>query len=170
MSRNKFKRNVDYVTKQELTKTVGEIPKAKIATLTDVDTVSNQPTDGDVLVYDEALGKWIPNAPQSSTLPYKSYVALLTQNGPHAPVATEILNEIGQITFARNSDGIYLINSPSSSFIEFKTVAISNTYTNNSCSSVQVAASNAIILYTHVAGVLADSQLLNSLFEIRVYN
>ena len=169
MNRNKFKRNVDYVTKQELTRTVKEIPKEKIATLADVDIVSNQPTDGDILVYNSTLGKWIANAPQSSTLPYKSFVALLTQIGGDNPTATVIYNDLGALTFTRNGVGVYLINS-SDLFTANKTVVFFNTYTSNSSSSVQIVGINAIILYVHAIGVLVDSQLSNSSFEIRVYN
>ena len=59
---------------------------------------SNTKVEQNVIVYS-------PTSPGGS---YKKYVALLTQTGTNAPVATVLENTIGNIVWTRNSAGSYL--------------------------------------------------------------
>ena len=68
-----------------------------------------------------------PSAPDLS-VGYKSYVALLTQSGTSAPVATVLFNNIGEIGLAYNVEGEYFLTSTESLFVDGKTVVL--------CSSV----------------------------------
>jgi hypothetical protein len=58
----------------------------------------------------------------------KVYVALLTQTGTDAPVATVLENTLGEVpTFAYNGNGDYTLNAVSAIFLDGKTdVSISN--------------------------------------------
>lgn len=59
--------------------------------------------------------------------PYKVYTAILNQTGTSAPVATVLENTLGTITFSRDSDGFYKINS-SGLFTSNKTVVFFTGY------------------------------------------
>jgi len=48
---------------------------------------------------------------QYSIPAYKEYVALITQTGTDAPVATEVINTIGSITWSRQDVGYYKATS-----------------------------------------------------------
>jgi hypothetical protein len=66
---------------------------------------------------------------------YKSYVALLTQSGTDAPVATVLKNTIGSISTDYDIEGGYLILNEDTLFTENKTFVI--------CSSVVLGESSA---------------------------
>lgn len=48
----------------------------------------------------------------SQETPYKIYSALITQEGTNAPVAVELENTLGEVTFGYTSTGLFSINSP----------------------------------------------------------
>jgi hypothetical protein len=103
---------------------------------------------------------------------YKRYVALLTQSGTNAPVATVLENTIGTISSAYITVGVYELTS-SALFTSGKTVVclsghkdkiIYNSYV-ASASSVQFSTYNASA--THAA---ENDWLSNAMIEIRVYS
>lgn len=49
---------------------------------------------------------------QNSTLPYKSYIALVSQTGTNDPEAIELFNNIGEFTMNRLTSGTYYITLP----------------------------------------------------------
>jgi hypothetical protein len=57
---------------------------------------------------------------------YKEYVALLTQTGEDAPVATVNLNTIGTVTWSRTGAGTYLATANNAVFLDGKTLASIN--------------------------------------------
>ena len=112
--------------------------------------------------------------------PYKVYVAMLTQSGTYAPVATVFENGMGEaLTLTRRSAGAFSIFSASDLFTLNKTlVFFGNTYS--------IGAANAAFLISDQESMLAgeiqfitpsengitltDSVLSNTPIEIRVYD
>ena len=97
-------------------------------------------------------------------LGYKGYVANLSQTGTSAPIATVMVNEIGDITLSRVGAGEYAIAS-SSLFVNGKTTVNINNSTNGDVISASYDSANLITITTS-----GDSQLSNTTVEIRVYS
>ncbi len=72
--------------------------------------LTTPPSDGDVLTYDTGTNAPVWAAPSGGSS-YKEYVALITQTGTDAPVATVVTNTIGTITWSRQSTGYYKATS-----------------------------------------------------------
>ena len=117
---------------------------------------------------------------ESNLLPYKSYVALLTQNGLDEPVAIEFENTLGvNATYFYDNVGEYtvtfdqpLFNSP------FEYVTISqNSYVNGANKICNI---NAVPAFFNVIGIstyedsIPSDDIIGDIFpcfiEIRVYN
>ena len=104
--------------------------------------------------------------------PYKVYVALLTQSGTSAPVATVLENTLGgTVVWSRSSVGIYL-GTLTGAFTLNKTVSFisgdqsaDKGYGIDNLSSV-----DDVRISTRLAGSLNDNQLNKASIEIRVYN
>ena len=107
-------------------------------------------------------------------LPYKSWVALLSQSGTSAPTAIVLQNDFDEtFTFTYGAMGEYRINSANNNFTEDKTFIVtqntndgaviyhfSTTYVNDA----------RIVIYSFDGGsALSDSLLNKSSIEIRVY-
>ncbi len=103
----------------------------------------------------------------------KVYRAVITQYGTLAPTATVLSNSIGEITWARDSVGVYVASIDS-------LFTIGKTYcSNNLVSAINGSAFEAIhldanqIKFRTVAnvsvGTLSDDIFLNTFIEIRVY-
>lgn len=111
---------------------------------------------------------------ESVALPYKSYVALISQSGTSAPTATVIQNEFsGTPTFSRLSAGQYYINL-SGAFTSGKTVSFPSKVCISSGSNYDISANpfsaNSFSLETFANGINADDILQDYPIEIRVYN
>lgn len=77
------------------------------------------------VMYEDANGVeslWVGNADGVAwpAVGYKEYVALLTQTSTNAPVATVLKNEIGGLSWVRNSAGSYTLVSAGNLFIADK--------------------------------------------------
>lgn len=120
---------------------------------------------------DEAVNK----AQLDAVKPYRCYVALLTQTGSNAPVATVLENTIGTITWSRNSDGSYTATR-TGAFTANKTMAqlgyLDDQLASGIVSVVQpITSTDGITISTgQVGGSGIDGLLYKTFFEIRVYN
>lgn len=63
-----------------------------------------------------------------NVIPYKTYVALITQSGTNPPVATVLENTLGEVTIQRIGQGNYQIYSSVTDFPFNKTVVIGAGY------------------------------------------
>jgi hypothetical protein len=106
-------------------------------------------------------------------VPYKSYVCLLTQEGILNPVATVLYNDIGEVTWTRVQDGVYLANTVGL-LTQDKTIGfcqVSNS--NDTYQTIKYDYNyygNGIILNQYsFAGIFQDS-FNRSMIEIRVYS
>lgn len=97
-------------------------------------------------------------------LGYSSYVATLTQSGTSAPVATVMNNDLGTITYARNSSGSYSVLSDGL-FTNNKTVVLMGETNEAANTYISIVDENEIIINTSVDGVITKLSI-----EIRVYN
>jgi hypothetical protein len=111
-------------------------------------------------------------------IPYKSYVALISQVGTSAPTAIVLENTLGDdVVFSYNNVGDYSCESGAGIFVDGKTVVfMGGPYegaTNNIIASAVFRAdiSNTVIINTAVAstGVAINDELVNTPLEIRVY-
>ena len=97
--------------------------------------------------------------------PYKVYVALLTQSGTNPPVAIELENTLGTITFGYQSSGVYTVNS-SGLFTASKTWT-NPTLKDNTNLQLSMYRNTSSLLYLVDAD--GDNGLLETSIEIRVY-
>ncbi len=111
----------------------------------------------------------------SGGLSYRTYVALLSQSGTNAPIATILENSLGfNIVWSRNSNGNYTGTGAIQSFLGTNTFVMIN---NNASGSNLIQAGVAedidnsqIFLVTSVIGVNpTDDLLYETSIEIRVY-
>jgi hypothetical protein len=115
--------------------------------------------------------------PIPPALPYKSYVAIVSQSGTSAPTVDVLLeNTLGDtITFTYANAGEYYINSANNKFTNNKTVIMVSpgrrTAGGNVTLATTIAGTSLLVLYSHLAnGTLTDSLLSGVAVEIRVYN
>lgn len=108
--------------------------------------------------------------------PYKVYTALLTQSGTSRPLATELENTLGVVEYSYDGVSSYSILS-NGLFTVGKTVVFFGNIMNNGnginlISTVQGRdmEPNRIPFYTYLDGAPANSALLTTPIEIRVYN
>jgi hypothetical protein len=104
---------------------------------------------------------------------YLSYVALLSQTGTDAPVATVLVNTLGgTVVWTRDSAGFY-IATLSGAFPLAKTYLLINQGATSNLNTIYNSEdgepSNSIYLETAVAGTPTDGQLYYITVEIRVY-
>lgn len=132
------------------------------------------------VMYEDANGVeslWVGNADGNAwpAVGYKEYVALLTQTGTNAPVATVLKNEIGAIVWTRESDGEYF-GTLSGVFLENKTnCTISNPsgaggYSAIACQRVTDDVVN--IQTSNTSDALSDGilgQVYINIISIRIY-
>ena len=141
---------------------------------TDKITVNRQ----DVSEYTCTLNKIsdyvVANVP-TNTLPYKSYVASITQTGTAAPVATVLENTLGgTVGWVRLVDGQY-IGTLTGAFTTNKTACFiasrrPDEYVQQYEYFIENLNINNIQLVSAGPSGAYDSLLLNKIIEIRVYN
>jgi hypothetical protein len=110
----------------------------------------------------------------SSTLPYKVYTALLTQNNQSAPVPTVLENTLGgTVAWTRDSAGNY-IGTLNGAFTAGKTVCF---YTHDGYNgntgfggAIRKDSNTVWISFNDPSGTYIDSQGDSDSIEIRVYN
>ena len=107
-----------------------------------------------------------------SLLPYRKYVALITQSDTNAPVATVFENTIGTMTWAYESVGIYTVSN--GLLTKDKTVCFltSNTEDQSTMVKQQDSSAGSIKLNSfgdYTSADLSDGIILNTTIEIRVY-
>lgn len=111
--------------------------------------------------------------------PYKKYVALLTQSGTDAPVATVLENTLGgDIFWSYDSLGSYIGTISNYSFDYTKTVyfvGYNQDNVGNPTPIISVGIGSSIYIYTTIiqndgTGIYADNVLNTTPIEIRVYN
>lgn len=113
----------------------------------------------------------IPTASQNG---YLSYVALLTQTGTDAPVATVLENTIsGSIVWTYTAEGVYT-GTLTGAFTENKTYLninpIGDSASGYICGVTRTGSNTVLVTTSSVATLLgADSVLDNISIEIRVY-
>ncbi len=111
----------------------------------------------------------------SSSLPYKSYTALLTQNGSNDPGESYVYNNdlSGSISWSRSQAGLY-IGTLAGAFPDASKCAIilgAPSSQNSLLNSVwQSADTVAIYTLNNTTGVQADDLMNAQVIEIRVYN
>lgn len=114
---------------------------------------------------------------QNFAHPYKSYIALLTQNGTNAPTVTELYNNTGAtITFSYLTAGVYTINNSNGwdmSKLFFIASSVGNT--GNTCcpaGRVMISSEGAYVLLQSFdnSNANANSVLADAPIEIRIYN
>jgi len=105
----------------------------------------------------------------STSLGYTSYVALISQTGTNAPIATQLANTTNKtFTFARVSNGSYSITASGSLFTSGKTIVFLNGgAAENNHDVAWLRVSDTIInLETHNS----DDKFTNGSLEIRIYS
>lgn len=126
-----------------------------------------QAQDGETLVWDSS------GFTSVNQMPYKKYVALLSQSGTGIPEATILENTIGEITYDWISTGHYVINSDGL-FTSNKTMVFVQPmrgYPDYGFCNIEVTDTYNIKFDTFLYnGTLSDDMLLNTGIEIRVYN
>lgn len=108
---------------------------------------------------------------------YKSYVALINQEGTNAPVATILYNDLGgDVTWVRNFSGTYTGTLPEGLVTLNKQVVFSSSYASNTNPTKYFISvfnndidSQIIITTTNDSG-LSDIGIGSLPIEIRVYN
>lgn len=96
-------------------------------------------------------------------LGYSSYVATLTQSGTNAPVATVMNNDLGTITYERNSAGSYSVLSDGL-FTNNKTVVLIGDTNDKANTYLELVNEDEIIIDT-----TSDSTMTKMSIEIRIY-
>jgi len=109
-----------------------------------------------------------------SPLPYKSYVALLTQTGTNDPIAYIAENEANlTVTFTRNSSGNFTGTMPSG-YVAGKTTIITGSCSVETIFTAAFQNTTTIVLRTFVnqsgTNTFYDDELNSTFFEIRIYN
>ena len=108
-----------------------------------------------------------------STVPYKSYICLLSQSETNNPVPTIIENTIGDIVWSRADPGYYLGTLPGA-FTVNKTIVLVGTrwiYNGTGYVSGKEGSVDYCEIYTSttIAGDGSDSIMTREYIEIRVY-
>ncbi|WP_158728221.1 MULTISPECIES: hypothetical protein [unclassified Flavobacterium] len=119
-----------------------------------------------------ADGSVTNSSPQA--LPYKSYVAMISQSGTSAPVLTQIFNNLGQtVTSSYQTVGYYRLDVTGGAFITDKTaIFYSDSHYQSYTSYAVIGTQNYVsVLSTtqNVSGTLINSAISGSFIEIRVY-
>lgn len=112
----------------------------------------------------------------AAVVPYKKYIALISQTGTADPTAIELENTLGFITLSRTFPGIYTIDNVDNLFTIDKTWIVTGSACNGCGGSGTMALVNTrwvsdtqINLYTSDDLTLADDILDKMAIEIRVY-
>ncbi len=107
----------------------------------------------------------------SGSTAYDSYVALLTQTGTAAPVATVLSNNLtATLTWARTGTGIYTLTANAATFTANKTIVFLNNGSDLTATQVPpiVWTRTSDTVLTITTG--ADAAITNGSFEVRIYS
>jgi len=106
----------------------------------------------------------------SGSTAYDSYVALLTQTGTAAPVATVLSNNLtATLTWARTGTGIYTLTANAATFTANKTIVFLNNGSDLTATQVPpiVWTRTSDTVLTITTG--ADAAITNGSLEVRIY-
>jgi hypothetical protein len=124
------------------------------------------------IVDNEYDGWQLYEAFRKLTKPYKVLTGLLTQSGTNAPTVTILgINEIGTPVMAYDSPGFFGLTI-TGAFINGKTTYSISTGINgfDEAFLINFLNEDLFIIKTYTGGALANDVLLNTPFEIRVYD
>ena len=106
----------------------------------------------------------------SGSTAYNSYVALLTQAGTAAPVATVLSNNLtATLTWARAGVGVYTLTASAATFTANKTIIFLNAGSLSSLITGERTSDTVLTIRT-ISGGAADSAIANGAFEVRIYS
>ena len=107
----------------------------------------------------------------SGSTAYDSYVALLTQTGTAAPVATVLSNNLtATLTWARTGTGVYTLTANAATFTANKTIVFLNNGSDTTAvlipPIVWTRTSDTVLTIT----IGTDAAITNGSFEVRIYS
>jgi len=109
----------------------------------------------------------------SGSTAYDSYVALLTQAGTAAPVATVLSNNLtATLTWARTGVGVYTLTASAATFTANKTIVFLNVGSGITLISAERTSDTVLTVKTFVpsSGAAVDASITNGAFEVRIYS
>ena len=109
----------------------------------------------------------------SGSTAYNSYVALLTQAGTAAPVATVLSNNLtATLTWARTGVGVYTLTASAATFTTNKTIVFLNAGSSTPLISAERTSDTVLTVKTFVSssGAAVDAVITNGSFEVRIYS
>lgn len=109
----------------------------------------------------------------SGSTAYNSYVALLTQAGTAAPVATVLSNNLtATLTWARTGVGVYTLTASAATFTTNKTIVFLNAGSGIPLISAERTSDTVLTVKTFVPGngAATDAVITNGAFEVRIYS
>jgi hypothetical protein len=104
---------------------------------------------------------------------YNSYVALLTNTGVIAPVATVLSNNLtATLTWARASQGTYTLTASAATFTNAKTIVFVNPGSNLGSLITWTRTSDTVLtIRSHrTDGQISDAIISGGAFEVRIYS
>ena len=133
--------------------------------------IDDAPIDG--LIYGRQDENWVEVTGGGGALPYKSYVALLSQIGTDDPTATILYTDLGvNISYRYETVGIYKIEADAPYFSINKTICFYTAYDRKEDASYVIPVHfqwwNEALIKIYTEG--QDDKLRNTSIEIRVYN
>lgn len=106
----------------------------------------------------------------TTTRPYTSYVALLTQSGTDAPTATVLENTLGgSVVWARSDVGVYTGTLVGAFTLNKTAIFTSPSVTDSLVFSARTSADVVTLTTSDVDGTILDALLLATPIEIRVF-
>ena len=109
----------------------------------------------------------------SGSTAYNSYVALLTQAGTAAPVATVLSNNLtATLTWARTGVGVYTLTASAATFTANKTIVFLNAGSSIPLITGERTSDTILTIKTFVSssGAAVDAAITNGSFEVRIYS
>lgn len=109
----------------------------------------------------------------SGSTAYNSYVALLTQAGTAAPVATVLSNNLtATLTWARTGVGVYTLTASAATFTANKTIVFLNAGSSIPLITGERTSDTVLTVKTFVpsSGAAVDASITNGSFEVRIYS
>ena len=109
----------------------------------------------------------------SGSTAYNSYVALLTNTGVIAPVATVLSNNLtATLTWARASQGTYTLTASAATFTNAKTIVFVNPGSNLGSLITWTRTSDTVLtIRSHrTDGQISDAIISGGAFEVRIYS
>jgi hypothetical protein len=106
---------------------------------------------------------------------YRMYTTYLTQTGSSAPTKTVLFNDVnGTVEFARTATGTYTCTITGTDTFDTAWYSITDNRfalgVDQNYMVVNKTSPTVITIYTYKAGVLSDGLLLNTPFEIKIFD